>query len=106
MNLKGSLPLLVLHILSFGPCHGYQINKQIHEASDGTLDFQEGTLYPTLHTLARDGAIESQQEQTNGRKRRVYRLTDAGRARLEAARKEWEAYRTAVDDVLGGRFAC
>ncbi|HVU10832.1 MAG TPA: helix-turn-helix transcriptional regulator, partial [Phototrophicaceae bacterium] len=58
MNLKGSLPLLILHVLTQGSNHGYGIAKLIRDQSGGVLDFKEGTLYPTLHTLEQQGLIE------------------------------------------------
>ncbi len=78
MNLKGSLPLLILFVLSRGPSHGYQIAKAIRQQSQGVLDFKEGTLYPALHGLADQGMIESFEQEENGRMRRYYRLTEQG----------------------------
>jgi len=100
MNLKGSLPLLILHILSFGPSHGYQINKLIHQISESVLDFKEGTLYPTLHKLEGDKLIKSSDKQVGGRHRRVYHLTKQGQRKLDDERAQWEAFTKAVDAVL------
>jgi transcriptional regulator len=102
MNLKGSLPLLILHVLTNGATHGYQIAKQIKLLSNEVLDFKEGTLYPTLHNLEAQGWIESFEQAENGRVRRYYRLTDAGRAALDAQRDAWDRYATAVNHVLRG----
>lgn len=101
MNLKGSLPLLVLHVLSTGAAHGYHIARQIKQASEGILDFKEGTLYPTLHGMEKRGWIESAEEEANGRTRRVYRITGEGRDALAQERDEWGAYAAAVNLVLG-----
>ena len=57
INLKGSLPLLVLHVLAQGENHGYGIAKLIKDQSEGVLDFKEGTLYPTLHGMEKQGLI-------------------------------------------------
>lgn len=100
MNLKGSLPLLILHVLTGGATHGYQIAKQIKLLSNEVLDFKEGTLYPTLHNLEAQGWIESFEQEENGRTRRYYRLTDAGRSALDAQRDAWNRYATAVNHVL------
>lgn len=100
MNNKGSLPLLVLHVLAEGQNHGYQIAKLIKERSDGVLDFKEGTLYPTLHSLEKQKLIESYSEKVDGRKRRYYRITDGGRAMLKNERAEWASYARAVNQVL------
>ena len=59
VNLKGTLPALVLEVLRRGPSHGYEIAQTIKRSSAGVLDFKEGTLYPALHTLENDGLIES-----------------------------------------------
>ena len=79
MNLKGSLPLLILNHLQSSPSHGYAIAKHIKDTSDGVLDFKEGTLYPTLHGMKKQGLIEMFEEMENGRQRNYYRLTDKGR---------------------------
>lgn len=102
MNLKGSLPLLILVTLEDTPKHGYQIAKQIKEQSGGVLDFKEGTLYPALHSLEKQGLIAAYTEQVNGRERRYYRLTDAGRAWMNAERSEWSRYTEAVNLILRG----
>lgn len=100
MNLKGSLPLLILHTLSKGRSHGYRIAKLIREQSDGILDFKEGTLYPTLHNLEKKGYVTAQEDYENGRKRRYYQLTNEGKERLETERGEWEQYAGAVNTIL------
>jgi transcriptional regulator len=102
MNLKGSLPMLILHILSQGPSHGYQIAKQIKQRSRGVLDFKEGTLYPTLHHLEKQRLLEVYDQEEKGRTRRYYRLTEAGRGMLMSERAEWDRYSRAIDLVLKG----
>lgn len=101
MNLKGSLPLLVLHLLARRASHGYQIAKDIKAASEGVLDFREGTLYPTLHSMEQRGWIEAFEEEAGGRTRRYYRLTEAGWGALAQEREEWHRYSAAVNLVLG-----
>jgi transcriptional regulator len=100
MNLKGSLPLLILHVLGRNPTHGYQIAKQIKAQSGGVLDFKEGTLYPTLHNMEKQGLIEAFDQEEDGRLRRYYRLREDGRAALDAERAEWDRYAGAVNQVL------
>ena len=102
MNFKGSLSLLILHTLSDGPGHGYRIAKQIKQQSEGVLDFKEGTLYPTLHGMERQGLVETYTEVEKGRKRRYYRLTEAGKQMLEAELEEWARYSNAVNVILKG----
>lgn len=101
MNLKGSLPLLILVTLERAPNHGYQIAKQIKEQSEGVLDFKEGTLYPALHSLEKQGLISTYDQEVNGRARRYYRITDAGRTWLKAELREWSQYTEAVNRVIG-----
>lgn len=102
MNLKGSLPLLILHVLENQPNHGYGIARLIRDRSDGFLDFKEGTLYPTLHGMEKRGVIETFEQEDGRRLRRYYRLTHTGRAELESARAEWSRYANAVNAVLKG----
>lgn len=103
MNFKGSLPLLILHVLQDAPKHGYQIAKEIKQHSRDVLAFREGTLYPALHSLEKQGAIEAYAEDVNGHTRRCYRLTDDGRALLARETAEWESYAAAVNLVLAKR---
>jgi transcriptional regulator len=102
MNLKGSLPLLILHILSRGTSHGYEIAKAIKQQSSGILDFKEGTLYPTLHNLEQQGLISAFEQEENGRMRRYYRLTEAGSTMLRQELDAWTRYTGAVNTILKG----
>jgi PadR family transcriptional regulator PadR len=101
MNLKGTLPTLILEALLQGPDHGYRIAQRIKERSQGLLDFKEGTLYPALHKLENEGKVESFESVENGRPRRHYRITRAGRAMLTKDRAEWSALSRAVTTILG-----
>ena len=102
MNLKGSLPTLILEALSRGPSHGYEIASNIKRRSQGVLDFKEGTLYPALHTLERDGMVSSNSELEGGRTRRYYTLTDKGNLALEKSKLEWQRMSGAISGLLGG----
>lgn len=101
MNLKGTLPTLVLEALVHEPRHGYRIAQQIKERSEGVLDFKEGTLYPALHKLENDGMVESYDAVEKGRTRRYYRITKSGRAALAKDRAEWREVSRAVTMILG-----
>lgn len=101
MNMKGSLPLLILNILTRGASHGYRIAQQIKAQSEGVLDFKEGTLYPTLHSLEQQGLLEAYTTEENGRPRRYYQITSRGRKELEKQRQEWNQYVQAVNLTLG-----
>ena len=100
MNLKGTLPILILHSLRSLPKHGYRIAQDLREKSEGILDFKEGTLYPALHALEEKGLIESFTETEQGRVRCYYRLTKTGRTELKAQREEWHRYSAAVGLIL------
>jgi len=102
MNLKGTLPLLILRTLSGGPNHGYRIAQQIKRTSRGVLDFKEGTLYPALHALEAKGYLESYEEVRNGRRLRFYRLTESGRKALNEELAQWRRVSKAVTLVLEG----
>jgi PadR family transcriptional regulator len=101
MNLKGTLPTLILETLMREPCHGYRIAQGIKERSQGVLDFKEGTLYPALHKLENEGMVESYEGTENGRPRRYYRITEAGRRMLARDRVEWRGLSRAVTLILG-----
>jgi len=83
-RLKGNLDLLLLSVLAAGPAHGYAIISAVRERSGGTFDLPEGTIYPALHRLADAGLLGSSWADAQGRKRRVYALTDKGAAALAA----------------------
>jgi transcriptional regulator len=102
MNMKGTLPLLILNELSVKPSHGYYIAKQIRQKSKGVLDFAEGTLYPTLHNMEKQGLIEAFEQEEKGRTRRYYRLTANGHTALAKERAEWKQFSASVNTVLGG----
>ncbi len=102
MNLKGTLPTLILEALLDGPSHGYRIAQAIKERSAGVLDFKEGTLYPALHKLENSGNVESYESVENGRARRYYRITQCGRKMLTKDRAEWRALSQAVSMILEG----
>jgi transcriptional regulator len=101
MNLRGTLPALILEALELHPDHGYSIAQRIKERSKGVLDFKEGTLYPALHKLEQEQSISSYEEVENGRTRRYYKITRQGRAALSKSREEWLKVSGAVSMILG-----
>jgi transcriptional regulator len=101
MNLKGTLPTLILEALMDEPCHGYRIAQTIKERSRGVLDFKEGTLYPALHKLENEGMVESYDSVEKGRTRRYYRITGAGHTMLAKDREHWRELSQAVTMILG-----
>jgi len=100
MNLKGSLPTLILQNLLRGANHGYRIAQEIKQSSQGVLDFKEGTLYPALHDLETKKLISSTTQQEGGRERRHYKLTEKGRKALVREREEWRQFSGAISGLL------
>jgi PadR family transcriptional regulator, regulatory protein PadR len=101
VNIKGTLPALILETLAHEPSHGYRIAQRIKERSEGVLDFKEGTLYPALHKLENEGLVESYEGIEQGRPRRYYRITKSGRGTLVRDRGEWRDLSRAVTTILG-----
>ncbi len=100
-TVKGHLDALILATLDASPAHGYAVGQSLRERSDGAFDLPEGTIYPALHRLERDGLLESEWSSQDGRRRRVYRLTRSGKKALGARRSEWTAFSGAIAAVLG-----
>jgi transcriptional regulator len=89
----GSLELLVLKALSWGPRHGYAIGRWIRDTTEGELLAQEGALYPALHRLERRGLVSEEWGVTaTNREAKFYRLTREGRARLRAETDRWNRF--------------
>jgi PadR family transcriptional regulator PadR len=101
-KLKGNLDMLLLSVLASGPGHGYSIISRLAERSDGAFDLPEGTVYPALHRLEAVGLLGSDWEAVAGRRRRVYRLTLAGKAALAEHTDQWRAFSGSVARVIGG----
>ena len=100
--LKGTIPLLVLSLLDRRDHYGYDLIKSIEAGSNGAFRFSEGTLYPVLHGLERDGRLTSVWEETGRRKRKYYRITDKGRAELAERREQWALFTSSVTAILKG----
>src|SRR5262245_12387270 len=92
----GHVDGLILAVLADGPLHGYAVIEELRGRSDGVLSFPEGTIYPALYKLESEGAVTSSWTVAEGRRRRLYRLTAAGRRRLDRARVEWDAFSSAM----------
>ena len=104
--MRGHLDLLLLGTLrQIGPAHGYALIIGLRERSEGTFDLPEGTVYPALHRLERDGLVASRWDTAAARRRRVYWLTQAGEAAMAARRREWRAYARGVQAIVGRGMA-
>jgi PadR family transcriptional regulator PadR len=101
--LKGNTPTLVLAVLRDGPLHGYAIAREIERRSGNALTFKEGTLYPALHALERQGLISGEWNREEGaRERKVYAVTPGGLAALNDRVRGWSQFVSAINDVLSG----
>ena len=99
--LQGTLDLLILRTLLFGPTHGHGIAKHIQRTSDDVLQVEHGSLYPALQRLERAGLITSKWEQTErGREMKLYRLTPKGRKQLAVEQSKWRTLARAMARML------
>jgi len=99
--LQGTLDVLVLKTLSWGPMHGYGVARWLQQVTDDVLRIEEGSLYPALHRMERRGWIASEWGLSeNNRRAKYYRLTTEGRRQLRAESSTWTAFSQAVSKVL------
>ncbi|MDA1476961.1 PadR family transcriptional regulator [Bacillus changyiensis] len=103
----GSTMLLVLHLLDNQDMYGYQIVKELEKRSESTFTLKEGTLYPILHSLEKNGlAVSYMSAGESGRKRKYYQITKSGKKQLADKKEEWLIFTRTVNKVIGGsRFA-
>lgn len=101
-KLKGNLDMLLLAVLASGPGHGYSVITRLRDRSDGAFDLPEGTVYPALHRLEASGLLNSSWDHASGRKRRMYRLTEAGQESLADEARQWHSFSGSVSMVLRG----
>jgi PadR family transcriptional regulator PadR len=100
-RLHGTLDALVLKTLTFGPRHGYAIVRWLREQTDDSLQVEEGSLYPALYRMERDGWIEADWGTSElGRKAKFYKITDKGRRRLRAETEEFASFIALVSPLL------
>jgi transcriptional regulator len=98
---QGTLDLMILKTVALEPQHGWAIAQRIQALSAGVLKVQQGSLYPALYRLERDGWLTARWAETaTGRKAKFYALTRAGRAHLERELESWERLSGAVNLVL------
>jgi len=102
--LQGTLGVLILKALSWGPMHGYGVNRWIEQIAGEDLLIEEGSLYPALHRLQARGLVTSQWTVSDSNRRvRSYTLTDLGRQQLRAEMTRWDNFSAAVSRVLQAR---
>lgn len=99
--LQGTVELLVLKTLSWGPMHGYGIASWIEGATDDVLHVEEGSLYPALYRMARKGWIKAEWGLSeNNRRAKFYQLTNDGRAQLRSQISGWQRFSAAVSQAV------
>jgi PadR family transcriptional regulator PadR len=103
--LRGTLEMLILKAVSLGPLHGYGVLLRIQQISRGTLEIQQGSLYPALYRLEHEGFIASEWgESENNRRAKFYRLTAAGKRRLQNEADEWDRMTAVVTEIMRATF--
>jgi PadR family transcriptional regulator, regulatory protein PadR len=99
--LQGTLDVMILKALSWGPMHGFGVAKWVRLTTDDVLQIEDGALYPALHRMEHRGLIEADWDLTeNKRRAKYYRLTTKGRQQLRARASSWDRYSTAVSKVI------
>ena len=99
--LQGTLDVMILKALSWGPMHGFGVAKWIHLTTDDVLQIDDGALYPALHRMEHRGLIDADWDLTeNKRRAKYYRLTSKGREQLRARTSSWDRYSAAVSKVI------
>ncbi|HET9220392.1 MAG TPA: PadR family transcriptional regulator [Terriglobia bacterium] len=100
--LQGTLDMLILRTLLFGPAHGHAIAKHIQRTTEDVLHVEHGSLYPALHRLERKGWISSRWQTAKDRNRdfKFYQLTSAGRKQLEREESKWKQLASAIARVM------
>ena len=99
--LQGTLDMLLLKALQLEPLHGYAIARRVQQLSEDALRVEEGSLYPALHRIEERGFVESDWGTSeNNRRAKYYRLTRAGRKRLEAEAGDWKRLSLAITRVM------
>lgn len=102
----GALEMMILHSLRLRPMHGYGLVKHIQQISDDLLQIEEGSLYPALQRMLREGWLKAEAGiSAKGRPTRIYHLTPAGRRRLEQELSSFEAMFTGITRVLAAQKA-
>jgi len=100
--LQGTLDMLILRTLQFGPAHGHEITRHIHRTTEDVLQVEHGSLYPALHRLERRGWLASKWEIAKDRNRefKYYRLTTTGRKQLTVEESNWKQLAGAIARVM------
>ena len=104
--LTGTVGVLILGLLAEREMYGYEILQEAERRSSRAFQLKEGTLYPALHQMERDGLLKARwQDTANGRARKYYSLTAKGRRRAESKRRQWASISAAMRAILGDAHA-
>lgn len=99
--LKGSTAIMILKIICEEDSYGYQITQNLIQKSNNLFKLNEGTLYPILHAMEKEGLINSyKKESESGRERKYYSITASGRIKLSSLTEEWEVFSQTVSSIL------
>lgn len=96
----GGMDMLILHLLAERDMYGYEMVTELASRSSEVFQLKEGTLYPLLHRLEKEGSVSAYEEKKEGRVRRYYRLTRKGGEKLRERTEAWERYAGSVNAVL------
>ncbi len=99
--LGSAVEMLILEVTGQGATYGYELAQTVGERSNGYFELKEGSLYPALHRLERQKLLRSFWRQSDGRRRKYYELTQAGRTELAARKRSWLSFTAGVNGVLG-----
>jgi PadR family transcriptional regulator, regulatory protein PadR len=102
--LKGHITTMILAILGDRPRHGYDIMRTLSDRTEGVFDLGQGTIYPLLYSLEEQGLIRSETQLVEGRQRRVYSLTAAGRKHGKERKAQWHVFQEAMNKVIEPAF--
>jgi DNA-binding PadR family transcriptional regulator len=98
--LKGNVDMMLLAIVAREPAHGYAIIDALRTRSGGAFDLPEGTVYPALHRLEKQGLLASRWSEDGARRRKIYAITTKGTTELRGREQQWSAFSRAVRSVL------
>jgi PadR family transcriptional regulator, regulatory protein PadR len=99
--LRSAVEMLILEVAGEGATYGYALAQTVGERSGGYFELKEGSLYPALHRLERQKLLRSYWRLADGRRRKYYELTPAGRTELAARKRSWLSFTAGVNGVLG-----
>lgn len=99
--ITGNTSMLILELIKEKDMYGYELMEELETRSKGKFTLKAGTLYPILHTLEKEGHIETYSKEYNGKNRKYYKITVLGNDELENRKKQWEDFYNTVNSILG-----